>query len=52
MASARLADALPALRIRPLRLLLAGQALSFVGDALYPVALAFAELDELDGTPG
>jgi MFS family permease len=52
MASARLADALPALRIRPLRLLLAGQAVSFVGDALFPVALAFAVLDELDGTPG
>ena len=50
--SARIADALPALRIRPLRLLLAGQAVSFVGDALFPVALAFAVLDELDGTPG
>jgi hypothetical protein len=44
--------ALPALRIRPLRLLLAGQAVSFVGDALFPIALAFAVLDELDGTPG
>ncbi|HET8953322.1 MAG TPA: MFS transporter [Solirubrobacteraceae bacterium] len=44
--------ALPALRIRPLRLLLAGQAVSFVGDALFPVALAFAVLDELDGTAG
>jgi len=52
MSSARLADALPALRIRPLRLLLAGQAVSFIGDALFPVALAFAVLDELDGTPG
>ena len=52
MASARIADALPALRIRPLRLLLAGQAVSFVGDALFPVALAFAVLDELEGTPG
>ena len=52
MSSARLADALPALRIRPLRLLLAGQAVSFVGDALFPVALAFAVLDELDGSPG
>ena len=52
MSSARIADALPALRIRPLRMLLAGQAVSFVGDALFPVALAFAVLDELDGTPG
>src|SRR5215217_4249415 len=52
MASARIADALPALRVRPLRLLLAGQAVSFAGDALFPVALAFAVLDELDGTPG
>jgi MFS family permease len=52
MSSARLAAALPALKIRPLRLLLAGQAVSFVGDALFPVALAFAVLDELDGTPG
>ena len=40
------------LRIRPFRLLLAGQAVSVVGDALFPVALAFAVLDELDGTPG
>jgi len=52
MSTARLADALPALRIRPLRLLLAGQAVSFVGDALFPVALAFAVLDELDGSAG
>ena len=52
LSTARLADALPALRIRPLRMLLAGQAVSFVGDALFPVALAFAVLDELDGTPG
>src|ERR1044072_1111241 len=52
MPSARIADALPALRIRPLRMLLAGQAVSFVGDALFPVALAFAVLDDLDGTPG
>src|ERR671921_613163 len=52
MAATRIADALPALRIRPLRLLLAGQAVSFVGDALLPVALAFAVLDELDGSPG
>jgi len=52
VSTARLADLLPALRVRPLRLLLAGQAVSFVGDALFPVALAFAVLDELDGTAG
>jgi MFS family permease len=39
------------LRLRPFRLLFAGQAVSVVGDALAPVALAFAVLDELDGTP-
>ena len=50
-ARTRLADALPVLRIRPLRLLLAGQWVSFIGDALFPVALAFAVLDELHGTP-
>jgi len=33
------------------RLLFAGQAVSVVGDALFPVALAFAVLDELNGTP-
>lgn len=33
------------------RLLFAGQAVSVIGDALFPVALAFAVLDELDGTP-
>ncbi len=33
------------------RLLFAGQAVSVVGDALFPVALAFAVLDDLDGTP-
>jgi MFS family permease len=33
------------------RLLFAGQALSVVGDRLAPVALAFAVLDDLDGTP-
>src|SRR5918994_727460 len=52
MSTAGLVDALPALRIRKLRLLLAGQAVSFVGDALFPVALAFAVLDELDGSAG
>jgi MFS family permease len=45
-------DALSALRIRPFRMLFAGQAVSFVGDAIFPVALAFAVLDELDGTAG
>jgi MFS family permease len=39
------------LRLRPFRRLFAGQAVSVVGDALAPVALAFAVLDELDGTP-
>ena len=33
------------------RLLFAGQAVSVVGDALFPVALAFAVLDDLNGTP-
>ena len=33
------------------RLLFAGQGVSVVGDALFPVALAFAVLDDLDGTP-
>jgi predicted MFS family arabinose efflux permease len=36
---------------RQFRLLFAGQAVSVVGDALFPVALAFAVLDELHGTP-
>jgi MFS family permease len=36
---------------RQFRLLFGGQAVSVVGDALFPVALAFAVLDELDGTP-
>jgi MFS family permease len=34
------------------RLLFSGQAVSVIGDALLPVALAFAVLDELDGSPG
>jgi MFS family permease len=51
-ARTRLAASLPVLRIRPLRLLLAGQWVSFLGDAVFPVALAFAVLDELHGTPG
>jgi MFS family permease len=33
-------------------MLFAGQAVSFVGDAIFPVALAFAVLDELHGTAG
>ena len=48
----RLRAALPALHHRDFALLLAGQAVSFVGDALFPVALAFAVLDELDGSAG
>jgi MFS family permease len=40
------------LRHRDFRLLYAGQAVSVLGDALLPVALAFAVLDGLDGTPG
>jgi MFS family permease len=39
------------LSIRSFRLLFAGQAVSVVGDALFPVALAFAVLDELNGSP-
>jgi MFS family permease len=42
----------PVLRHRDFRLLFSGQAVSVVGDALLPVALAFAVLDELDGTAG
>lgn len=34
------------------RLLFAGQALSVIGDRIAPIALAFAVLDDLDGTPG
>jgi MFS family permease len=41
----------PALRGREFRLLFAGQAVSVVGDALFPIALAFAVLDDLDGSP-
>src|SRR3954449_9474822 len=44
---------LPAVLSLPqFRLLFSGQAVSVVGDALFPVALAFAVLDELDGTAG
>jgi MFS family permease len=50
-ARARLAAALPVLRLPQFRLLLSAHGVSVVGDALFPVALAFAVLDELDGTP-
>ena len=40
------------LRHRDYRILFAGQAVSVVGDALFPIALAFARASEgLDGTP-
>jgi MFS family permease len=42
----------PVLRHRDFRLLFSGQAVSVLGDALFPVALAFAVLDELDGSAG
>jgi len=38
----------PVLRHRDFRLLFGGQAVSVLGDALFPVALAFAVLDGLD----
>jgi predicted MFS family arabinose efflux permease len=41
----------PVLRHRDFRLLFYGQAVSVLGDALFPVALAFAVLDGLDGSP-
>jgi MFS family permease len=47
---APLRAALPALHHRDFRLLFSGQAISVVGDALFPVALAFAVL-ELSGSP-
>ena len=43
---------IPVLRHRDFRLLFSGQAVSVLGDALLPVALAFAVLDGLDGSPG
>jgi hypothetical protein len=49
-AAQRLTAALPALRSRNFRLLFSGQAVSVIGDALFPVALAFAVLD-LGGSP-
>ena len=42
----------PVLRHRDFRMLFAGQAVSVVGDALLPIALAFAVLDELGGGAG
>jgi MFS family permease len=42
----------PVLRHRDFRLLFTGQAVSVIGDALLPVALAFAVLDGLDGSAG
>jgi MFS family permease len=39
------------LRLPQFRLLFSGQAVSVIGDALFPVALAFAVLDDLEGTP-
>jgi MFS family permease len=41
----------PVLRHRDFRLLFYGQAVSVLGDALFPVALAFAVLDGLDASP-
>jgi MFS family permease len=46
----RLRAALPALHHRDFALLFSGQAISVIGDALFPVALAFAVL-ELNGSP-
>jgi MFS family permease len=40
------------LKLPQFRLLFSGAAVSVIGDGLFPVALAFAVLDELDGTPG
>ena len=48
---ARLAALLPALRSADFRSLFGGQVVSLVGDAIYPIALAFAVLD-LGGSPG
>src|SRR3954466_12160437 len=50
MSTARIISALPALQSRNFRLLFSGQAVSVIGDALFPVALAFAVLD-LGGSP-
>ena len=45
-----LRDALAPLALREFRLLFAGRLISFVGSAVAPVALAFAVIDELDGS--
>src|SRR5687767_5092009 len=42
--------AVPVLRHRDFRLLFTGQAVSVIGDSLFPIALAFAVLDGLDGS--
>ena len=39
------------LRHRDFRLLFTGQAVSVIGDSLFPIALAFAVIEGLDGTP-
>jgi hypothetical protein len=39
------------LRERPFRLVFGAHVVSLVGDGIVPVALAFAVLDELHGTP-
>jgi MFS family permease len=46
----RLAEALLPLAEREFRLLFAGRLVSFLGSALAPIALAFAVIDDLDGT--
>ena len=46
----RLPDALTPLRERDFRLLFLGRSASLLGSAFAPVALAFAVLDDLDGT--
>ena len=48
--TARLRAALPALHHRDFALRFSGQAISVIGYALFPVALAFAVL-ELSGSP-
>ena len=48
---ARIAALLPALHSADFRSLFGGQVVSLVGDAIYPIALAFAVLD-LGGSPG
>jgi MFS family permease len=48
----RLSGRLGALQERPFRMLWLGRTSSLLGDALVPVALAFAVLQELDGSAG